>query len=180
MFDPKTQGHPVESIEWVDAEKLSKNNYNPNRVQSPELRLLEYSILKNGWIQPILVSKDYTIIDGFHRATLAKTSKKVQEITGGKVPVVVMDISEAERIMLTIRINRAKGTHMAFKMADNIKSLIEDHKMSDEDIMEGIGCNRSELDLLKEENVFKRLDVENTPYSKAWYPSANVKKKEDA
>ena len=170
--------HPIDNVQWVDAELLVANDYNPNFVQSQEFKLIEHSIMTNGWIQPILVAeyndssgdKSYIIIDGFHRATLAKTSKKVKELTDGKVPICVMDLSAAERIMLTIRINRAKGTHMAFRMAENIKSLVEDHKMSDIEIMDGIGCGKAELELLKVTNVFKRLNVENTPYSKAWYP----------
>ncbi len=166
--------HPIESVEWVDVSLLDANSWNPNFVQAQEFRLLEFSILKNGWIQPVLVAPAgngrYTIIDGFHRSTLAKTSDKVRALTDGKVPVVVMDISEPERILLTIRINRAKGTHMAFKMADNIKMLSDTYGLSDSDIMEGIGCNGTELELLKTENVFKHLNVENTPYSKAWYP----------
>ena len=46
---------------------LQANGYNPNVVLKTELELLEFSVLKTGWIQPILVSRDYVIIDGFHR-----------------------------------------------------------------------------------------------------------------
>ena len=69
--------HPIESIQWVDVDVLQSNNYNPNVVQAQEFKLLEFSILKNGWIQPILITPDYTIIDGFHRATLAKTTRLI-------------------------------------------------------------------------------------------------------
>lgn len=186
--------HPIDSVEWIDVSRLIQNSYNPNFVQAQEFKLLEFSILTNGWIQPILVAPvagpsmvnefddgsrietadfggtSYVIIDGFHRATLAKTSDRVRALTDGKVPAVVMDIPENERILLTIRINRAKGTHMAFKMAENIQTLSDKYGMTDQDIMQGIGCNSVELDLLKSESVFKKLDVENTPYSKAWYP----------
>jgi len=31
-----------------------------------EMNLIEKSILKTGWIQPILVNTNRTIIDGFH------------------------------------------------------------------------------------------------------------------
>lgn len=174
MFDPKTQKHPIESWVWLSTDLLEKNNWNPNSVLSPEMRLLEYSILKNGWIQPVLVSPKtdggYVIIDGFHRSTLAKTSKAIQEKFGARVPAVILDIPEPERILLTIRINRAKGTHAAYKMADAIHLLIDKYHYTDEQIMEGIGCGRVELDLLKQENVFKKLDIENHKYSQAWWP----------
>lgn len=173
MFNSEKDKHPLESWIWVDVSRLTQNDYNPNSVLSPEMKLLEYSLLKNGWIQPILVApaKDgFVIIDGFHRSTLAKTSKKIQEKFGARVPAVVLDISEPERILLTIRINRAKGTHAAYKMADAIKLLVEEHKYTDEQIMEGIGCGSVELDLLKQDNVFKKLDIENHKYSQAWWP----------
>lgn len=76
--------HPIDSIEWIDAELLTANDYNPNVVLRHEFRLLEHSLLKNGWIQPILVTQDNVIIDGFHRVTLAKTSKKVKALSAAK------------------------------------------------------------------------------------------------
>jgi ParB-like chromosome segregation protein Spo0J len=62
---------PIDNIKWVAAETLDPNNYNPNVVHTPELRLLEKSIVSNGWIQPILVNPDGIIIDGYHRWRLA-------------------------------------------------------------------------------------------------------------
>ena len=71
--------NPIENVVWVDVSKLKMNDYNPNKVLRSEMILLELSITRNGWIQPILITEDYEIIDGFHRATLAKTSKKQGE-----------------------------------------------------------------------------------------------------
>lgn len=162
--------HPISRVEWVKATQLSANDYNPNQVQATEMRLLAHSLVSTGWIQPILTDQFYEIIDGFHRATLARTDKQVIALTNGVVPVVRLELSTAERMMLTIRINRAKGTHMAFRMADIVKTLINELGLSYEDVMQGIGANRSEVELLMQESVFKKLDVENHAYSKAWYP----------
>ena len=62
-----TLNDPINNVEWVEVAKIKSNDYNPNVVLNQELKLLEFSIMTNGWIQPILVTKDYTIIDGFHR-----------------------------------------------------------------------------------------------------------------
>jgi ParB-like chromosome segregation protein Spo0J len=67
---------PISRIEWRDASSLNANEYNPNIVFTPELRLLERSILKTGWVQPVLITQDGTIIDGFHRHRLAQDSAK--------------------------------------------------------------------------------------------------------
>jgi ParB-like chromosome segregation protein Spo0J len=163
--------HPIDNIEWIEADLLQANDYNPNVVFSHELKLLEHSILTNGWIQPILVTHDLIVIDGFHRFMLGKTSPKVRALTDGKIPVVKMELTEPERKMLTIRINRAKGVHAAVKMSEIVKSLIDEHFLSVDQVCEGIGATKDEVDLLMMDNVFKAFDTPNHKYSKAWYPA---------
>ena len=161
---------PISNVQWVDVEKLSANDYNPNIVFTDEMKLLKYSIQKSGWIQPILVTHDYVIIDGFHRATLARQDKEIT--VEGKVPCVVMELSEPERMLLTIRINRAKGSHIAVKMSDIIHKLINDYCMSIEAVGRGIGVRKDEVELLLMDNVFQQKHInEESRYSKAWVPA---------
>ena len=166
----KRMNHPIDSIEWIDAELLTANDYNPNVVLKHEFKLLEHSLLKNGWIQPILVTQDNVIIDGFHRATLAKTSIKVKNLSDGKVPCTVLSLSEPERMLLTVRINRAKGVHASVKMAELIKSVIQEYDYTIDQVKEAIGATKDEIELLLEENVFKALKIDAHKYSEAWYP----------
>lgn len=162
---------PISNIEWIDVDELNANDYNPNVVFTKEKELLKFSIIKNGWIQPILTTEENIIIDGFHRATLAKTDKEVKELTNGKVTVVRMKLSEPERMLLTIRINRAKGSHIAVKMGDIIKKLINNYGISKKEIMEQIGATKDEIELLMLDNVFKKYEFnEESEYSKAWVP----------
>lgn len=163
--------HPIENIQWIDADLLRANDYNPNVVYSQELRLLELSILTSGWLQPVLVTQDMQIIDGFHRWSLAQHSQKVNTLTDGKVPCAILNLTEPERMMLTVRINRAKGSHVALKMHDLVRSLVEEHGVSIEDICKGIGATKDEVNLLLMENVFKKLNIPDHKYSKAWYPA---------
>ena len=165
---------PISNVQWIDVDKLSANDYNPNVVFSDEMNLLKFSIRKNGWIQPILVTQDYVIIDGFHRSTLAKTDKSI--CVDGKVPCVVMHLSEPERMLLTIRINRAKGSHVAVKMHDIVSALVNEHGMSIETICSGIGARKEEIELLLMDNVFQKKNInEATQYSRAWYPKRTQK-----
>lgn len=160
---------PISNVQWVDVELLKANDYNPNVVFSKEMELLKFSMIRNGWIQPVLVTQDYVIIDGFHRSTIAKVDKEVSAMSGGKVPVVVMNLTEPERMMQTIRINRAKGSHVALKMSDIIKKLVNDYGVPPETICREIGANKDEIDLLMMENVFAAKKInEETKYSQAW------------
>jgi ParB-like chromosome segregation protein Spo0J len=174
MFDNYNR-QPINSVQWVHVDTLDANDYNPNHVLQQEMNLLKLSMLSQGWIQPVLVSTvsdsdRYVIIDGFHRTTLVKADAKVAAMTDSYVPCVVMDMTVPERKMLTVRINRAKGTHSAMLMHEMVTSLINEHGMSIEDVMKGIGATRHEVNTLLVKDLFERFDVENATYSKAWRP----------
>ena len=163
---------PISNVTWVDVADLKANDYNPNVVFTPEMKLLKLSLLKQGWIQPILATTQKVIIDGFHRATIAKTDKQVHDMTCGKVPVVLMELSEPERMLLTIRINRAKGSHVALKMSNVIHELVNDYGVPVPDICKEIGATKKEVELLLMDNVFKEKGItEETEYSHAWVPN---------
>lgn len=153
---------PIERIVWRNPHELNANAYNPNVVVSREMELLKRSIELTGWIQPALIGPDDTIIDGFHRVTLARLNDWL-------VPCVVLDLPKSERMLLTIRINRAKGTHVALRMSSIIQTLIADG-VSREHIMASIGATAKELELLEAGDVFKAIDLSKWTYSRAWLP----------
>ena len=163
---------PLSNIQWIDVNKLKANDYNPNVVLTNELKLLQLSMLKNGWIQPVLVTQDYDIIDGFHRSTLCKINKDINKMTDGKVPCVVLNLSKPERILLTVRINRAKGNHIALKMNKLIQELINTYGLSKKYVAENLGATEREIELLLYDDVFDKYKLtEETLYSEAWKPN---------
>jgi ParB-like chromosome segregation protein Spo0J len=119
---------PLSSLQWVERDKLRPNNYNPNKVSRDNLKLLTQSILANGWTLPIVVRPDFTIIDGFHRWTVAGEEPLLTAL-GGRVPVVIVaHDDETGDIFGTVTHNRARGTHLLEPMKAIIKRLLEDGK----------------------------------------------------
>lgn len=166
---------PVLNIEWRDADSLEGNDYNPNRVFNKELRLLEFSILRQGWVQPVLINSDGVIIDGFHRVMISRESAKLKKLYNGRVPCCVLPIERPEAMMLTIRINRAKGAHAGVRMAEIVKELIDTHGLDRAHIATEIGAPASEIDLLYQEGVFSAKNIKDYRYSNAWYPAEEKK-----
>lgn len=154
---------------------LHANAWNPNRVHRRELTLLEHSLMSTGWIQPVLANPEGLIIDGFHRWRLTLDSPKVREVFGGMLPVAVLDVTRPEAMLLTIRINRAKGTHVALDMSAIVRELLEDHGYAARDIAREMGAGLDEVNLLAQEGVFAVRDIPNHRYSKAWYPAEDGK-----
>lgn len=140
---------PLSTLQWVERDALRPNHYNPNKVSRDNLRLLEQSILTNGWTLPLVVRPDYTIIDGFHRWTIAG-EEPLRSILGGKVPVVIVNHQdEAGDIYGTVTHNRARGTHLLEPMKAIVKKLIDDGKPVSE-ISKQLG--------MKPEEVFRLSD----------------------
>lgn len=170
---------PISQIKWVDATTLHSNPWNPNRVHQRELALLEYSLLSTGWIQPVLVNPEGLVIDGFHRWRLSQDSAKVKAVYGGRVPVAVIDVDRPNAMLMTIRINRAKGTHVALDMSAIVRELLEDHAYDPVDIAREMGASLDEVRLLGQKGVFAVKDIPKHKYSKAWYPADDGKTAEE-
>lgn len=135
---------PVSNVIIVDRDMLKPNDYNPNKVLEDNLKLLEQSILNNGWTLPIVVRPDYTIIDGFHRWTVAGREPLKSKLKN-KVPIVIVEHkSHEEDIYGTITHNRARGTHLLDPMKAIIKELLEAGK-SVKEISKQIGMSEEEI-----------------------------------
>lgn len=165
---------PLASLQWVDHERLRANDYNPNKVSNENLRLLTQSILTNGWTLPIVVRPDYTIIDGYHRWTVAGREPLKSKL-GGKVPVVIVAHSDAnDDIYGTITHNRARGTHLLEPMKAIVKRLIGDGK-SVAEISKQLGMKPEEVFRLSD---FSRDDfLEMMTQGKTQYSKAEILKK---
>lgn len=162
---------PVYNVIAVPLEKVKANDYNPNRVAPPEMKLLETSIWEDGFTQPIVcyhdVAKDeYIIVDGFHRYTTMMISDRIREREGGKIPVVVIDKDLGERIASTIRHNRARGSHNVDLMSNIVKELLELEK-SDAWIARNIGMSADEILRLKQITGLAAL-FKNEEFSRSW------------
>lgn len=166
-----TMSDPIDNVRWMIAADLDANAWNPNRVHKAELRLLERSLLGTGWIQPILASRDRIIIDGFHRWRIAQDSKECVARWKGKVPVCILDVDRPTAMLMTIRINRAKGTHVAVSMSEIVRELIEVHGLDPQQIATEMGATMDEVTLLAQDGVFAVKGIKDWAYSPAWYPA---------
>jgi ParB-like chromosome segregation protein Spo0J len=161
---------PINSVQWIHRDKLKPNNYNPNKVAPPELKLLKISILEDGWTQPIVVNDDYTIVDGFHRWTVSG-HKEINQLTDGYVPVVVLlPADDNQRKMATIRHNRARGTHGVLSMSEIVKEMVE-NGLTGEEVMARLQMEKEEVvRLLNRVGIPKQKAFAEQEFSKAWTP----------
>ena len=167
-----TNKHPVSRVQWVSIEKIQANNYNPNSIASPEMKLLEISIQLDGFTQPIVVweieENKFEVVDGFHRHVIGK------KLGFTHLPVVVINSDRkdrANRIASTIRHNRARGKHAVTAMSEIVKELSR-RKWSDEQISIELGMDCDEVLRLKQISGLAEL-FEDKDFSQAWEFESN-------
>lgn len=167
---------PVDCVLWVSADQIAGNDYNPNTVAPPEMRLLARSIQKDGYTQPIVAYPDHrddghewTVIDGFHRHRVGREDKRVRERVKGYLPITAIKADRhdvKDRMAATIRHNRARGVHGVLPMTDIISDLIL-QGWTDEEVAKELGMDADEVLRFKQisgmPELFKKHD-----YSKAW------------
>lgn len=160
---------PLSTLRWVDRNLLKPNDYNPNKVSKENLKLIIQSILTNGWTLPIVVRPDMTIIDGFHRWTVAGMEPLLSKLDG-KVPIVIVEHKErSEDIYGTVTHNRARGTHLLEPMKKIVKELMDEGKTVEE-IGKQLGMRPEEIFRLSDfskEDFLKMMTKGVTGYSKA-------------
>lgn len=160
---------PLSTLQWVNRSAVKPNDYNPNKVSKQNLELLRQSILTNGWTLPIVVRPDFTIIDGFHRWTVAGEEPLIS-LLDGMVPVVVVEHKDkAGNIYGTVTHNRARGTHLLEPMKAIVKELIDEGK-SVETIGKQLGMRPEEIFRLSEfskEDFLRMMVKPDQGYSKA-------------
>jgi ParB-like chromosome segregation protein Spo0J len=162
---------PLSTLQWVDRSLLKPNDYNPNKVSRENLNLLVQSILSNGWTLPIVCRPDFTIIDGFHRWTVAG-EEPLKSKLGGKVPIVIVKhTDEAGDVYGTVTHNRARGTHLLEPMKNIVKRLMSQGKTVKE-IGKALGMKPEEvfrLSDLSKEHFLRLMASHAKGYSKELY-----------
>lgn len=160
---------PLSTLQWVDRDQVVPNDYNPNKVSKQNLELLKQSILTNGWTLPIVVRPDMTIIDGFHRWTVAG-EEPLLSMLDGKVPVVIVEHKDkAGNIYGTVTHNRARGTHLLEPMKAIVKELMAEGK-SVEEIGKQLGMKPEEIFRLSDfskEDFLRMMIKPDQGFSKA-------------
>lgn len=163
---------PVDCVQWILSGQVTANDYNPNSVAPPEMKLLEHSITEDGYTQPIVSwSRDglFEVVDGFHRHRVGRESATVRERVHGYLPCVVINgerQDKGDRMAATIRHNRARGEHRVESMADIVVEL-KRRFWSDEKIAIELGMEPDEVLRLTQVTGLAGLFADRE-FSEAW------------
>lgn len=164
--------HPVDYVYWAKSDNVEANEYNPNAVAPPEMKLLYESISNDGYTMPIVSFKDETVIrivDGFHRRETERRNEDISKSTLGYLPLTTIRSEQtggSDRMASTIRHNRARGSHNIELMSQIVTELVEMGK-GDAWICKHIGMSPDELLRMKQITGLASLFL-NREFSQSW------------
>jgi len=116
--DPKL--YPRLEISHVQIGLLTPAKYNPRKISESELQKLANSIELNGFLEPIIVNRDNTIIGGHQRL------KAAARLGYTEVPVVYVDLDKDDEKALNIALNRIGGSFDEELLTQLIQTIAAD------------------------------------------------------
>jgi ParB-like chromosome segregation protein Spo0J len=157
---------PCLEVQIVDIDQVQANNYNPNNVPENNMKLLEESILSNGFCFPVVTVWDpdlekYIIVDGFHRYLIFRDWFEAKQL-----PIIVLEHDISKRMAATVQFNRARGVHQVELMGDLVQALVQ-QGLEDAEISKRLGMEEEEVHRLKQITGIAEL-FKNQLYSRAW------------
>lgn len=104
-------------------EELKFAVYNPREITKHDFEALKRSIKEFGFVEPVVVNKDNTIIGGHMRVRAAK------ELGIAEVPCVFVDLDDTKAKLLNLALNKISGDWDESKLAEvlyNLKEIVPD------------------------------------------------------
>jgi len=171
LYDFLQLDHPALNVQLVPVDRVKGNDYNPNKVAPPEMRLLELSIRKDGLTMPIVVASEkkddnWVVVDGFHRTHVCKNTPDIRKGLEGYIPVTRLNKTIENRVASTVRHNMARGTHQV-ELSAKLVAFLKRNDWSNQRIGEELGMDPDEVLRLKQITGLAEA-FQNKEFSRSW------------
>lgn len=108
------------NIAKVKLNDLIYASYNPRKPltpQDPEYQKIKRSIIEFGYVDPVIINSDSTIIGGHQRATVLK------DLGYEEIEAVIVDLDKSKEKALNIALNKISGEWDLDKLAEVMAEL---------------------------------------------------------
>jgi ParB-like chromosome segregation protein Spo0J len=171
LYDFLGLNHPTLNVQLIPLAQVEGNDYNPNKVPPPEMRLLKLSVRKDGLTMPVVVAaekkkENWVIVDGFHRTAICRNTKDIRESLKGYLPVTRLNKTIENRVAATVRHNMARGTHQV-ELSARLVAFLKRHDWSNQRIGDELGMDADEVLRLRQITGLAEA-FQNEDFSRSW------------
>lgn len=110
-------------IQKIDINKLIPATYNPRKDLKPndeEYIKIKNSIINFGYVEPVIINKDFTVIGGHQRL------KVLKELNYEKIECIVVDLDKTQEKALNIALNKISGEWNTEKLENLLQELLQE------------------------------------------------------
>jgi len=139
------------NIKKIQVQKLKPAEYNPRKKLKPadeEYQKIKRSIQEFGFVDPLIVNKDMTIVGGHQRLSV------LLDLGYDEIECVIVDLSKVKEKALNIALNKISGS-WDMPLLEN---LLEELKTSGEIDETLTGFDLSEIDEFIQQEEIENLD----------------------
>ncbi len=111
-------------IQKIDINKLIPATYNPRKDLKPndeEYIKIKNSIINFGYVEPIIINKDFAVIGGHQRL------KVLKELNYEKIECIVVDLDKTQEKALNIALNKISGEWNTEKLENLLQELLQEN-----------------------------------------------------
>jgi len=145
-------------IKKVDISNIKFDDTNPNQLTDEQMDSLKMTMEKFGYLVPVILNKDYTVVDGEHRVRV------YQDLGKRKIPAYVIDVDSIDLKILRQLMNKLRGEHDKQKDADEFKSIFDAGKL--DEFSQLLAKDKSEFEQILEKKfdiMFEKEETEDIP-----------------
>ena len=111
--------------EQISLDLIKFDETNPNEVTEEQMTGLKLAMQQFGYLVPIILNKDYTVIDGEHRV------RAYRQLDQKKIPAIVIDIDSISLKELRQIMNKLKGQHNDFADGLEFKAIYDADRLDE-------------------------------------------------
>lgn len=111
--------------EQISLDLIKFDETNPNEVTEEQMAGLKLAMQQFGYLVPIILNKDYTVIDGEHRV------RAYRQLDQKKIPAIVIDIDSISLKELRQIMNKLKGQHNDFADGLEFKAIYDADRLDE-------------------------------------------------
>lgn len=141
---------------------------NPNVLSDEQMSALKLTMEKYGYLSPVILNKDFTVIDGEHRVRI------YQELEKQEIPAYVLDVDVVDQKILRQLMNKLRGEHDFKKDKLEYQFMNENGKL--QEFSELLGIKYESLEnIIKENNERAERNNDRYDVSQDYYINGVVK-----
>lgn len=149
-------------VKKIPIDLIKFDETNPNELSNDQMESLKLTMEKFGYLAPVILNKDFTVVDGEHRVRI------YQDLGKKEIQAYVIDVDTIDLKILRQLMNKLRGEHDKQKDSFEFKSIYDSGRLDEfvkllaqpREDFEAILSKKFDIDFIQEKDEIPELSRE--------------------